>query len=99
MVTPHAGGDVVTSVFVQAEPQPPPAARHVLRPFTARVPVEIAGCGYAGRAGAKDPAGGAPAAGAGWVPVEPVGSAVCFVVRCPGGGGALLGVTECACAA
>eukprot|EP00964_Phaeocystis_antarctica_P068092 scaffold41237_cov49-Phaeocystis_antarctica.AAC.1 len=49
-----------------------------------------------GRVGVQEPAGGAPAAAvAVRVPVEPVGSAVRFVVRRPGGSGALHGVVEC----
>eukprot|EP00964_Phaeocystis_antarctica_P004634 scaffold2497_cov62-Phaeocystis_antarctica.AAC.2 len=68
---------------------------------TAPIAVEIAGCGYVGRLGAhaQEPAGGAPAAVAVRVPVEPVGRAVRFVVRRPGGRGALHGVGECCPAA
>ena len=64
------------------------------------IPVEIAGCGYTGRGGAvKDPAAPAADAVAVWVPVEPVGLAYAFVVRRPGGGGALHEVAKCCCAA
>eukprot|EP00964_Phaeocystis_antarctica_P006879 scaffold3715_cov58-Phaeocystis_antarctica.AAC.4 len=62
---------------------------------TVPIPIEIAGCGRARRVGVQDPAGGAPAAAVtGRVPVQPEGSAVRFVVRCPGGRGALHGVGE-----
>eukprot|EP00964_Phaeocystis_antarctica_P014589 scaffold8059_cov62-Phaeocystis_antarctica.AAC.4 len=62
----------------------------VVRPEVAGpVPIEVTGRGRAGRAGVQDPVGDAPVAAAVWVPVEPVVSAVRFVVRRPGGGGAL----------
>eukprot|EP00964_Phaeocystis_antarctica_P016822 scaffold9260_cov56-Phaeocystis_antarctica.AAC.2 len=67
---------------------------------TALVPVEIADRGRAWRVVVEKPAGFAPAAAiAGWVPVEPEARAVRFVVRRPGGGGALHGVGECCRAA
>eukprot|EP00964_Phaeocystis_antarctica_P026136 scaffold14705_cov56-Phaeocystis_antarctica.AAC.1 len=61
---------------------------------TTAVPVEISGCCCAGRSGVQDPAAYAEKAVTVWVPVEPVGRAVRFVVRCPGGRGALHGVAS-----
>eukprot|EP00964_Phaeocystis_antarctica_P023614 scaffold13190_cov60-Phaeocystis_antarctica.AAC.2 len=58
------------------------------------VPIVVAGRGRVGRFGIKMPSRDPNTAiitVAVWVPVEPVGSAVRFVVRSPGGGGALHG--------
>eukprot|EP00964_Phaeocystis_antarctica_P004989 scaffold2717_cov67-Phaeocystis_antarctica.AAC.3 len=69
-------------------------------PVDARpVPIEVTGRGRARRVVVQDPLGCPTAGTAVWVPVEPVGRAVRFVVRRPGGRGALHGVVECCCAA
>eukprot|EP00964_Phaeocystis_antarctica_P040095 scaffold22937_cov60-Phaeocystis_antarctica.AAC.3 len=76
------------------------AVRDVVRPDTAGpIPVEVTGRGRAGRFVVEEPTSDSTAAAAVWVPVEPEGRAVRFVVRCPGGGGALHSVGECCRAA